>query len=243
MRLEIKDDKVLIWETGLQNNEIEFDSSEELDKYRRNNLSNYETFLRKNNQIEIADKIKTHLGKIIRANSLRDLLISDGNYRVNHYLDLLVGTIDRYVKEYGLDLNPDFQRAHVWDMEKRVKYVEFILKGGKSNPIYFNCVGWRMGGTGEMVIVDGKQRLTSLLMFLNNEFPVLKDMDNEGIGFYAKEFDRIPNDIEVVVNDLPNRKLVLEWYLQMNKGNVAHTKEELDKVEKMLYDIDGEEKI
>ena len=71
----------------------------------------------------------------IRSYYVRDLLISDGNYRVNHYLDLLVGTIDRYVKEYGLDLNPDFQRAHVWDMEKRVKYVEFILKGGKSNPI------------------------------------------------------------------------------------------------------------
>jgi len=237
MRIELLEDKLLIWETNRQKDNIIFDSSKELSIYTRQNLANYELFLREENQFELADKIKLHLGKIIRARNCDDLLIADGNYRVNTFLDHMIHTIDRYKKEYNLNLDPDFQRAHVWDSDKRVKYVEFLLKGGKSNPIYFNCEGWMgRGGNreGEFVIVDGKQRLTAILMFLNNEFPVFKEMDSDGIGYYAKEFDMIPNDVEFIINDLPNRELVLKWYLQMNEGNVAHTEEELDKVRQML---------
>jgi hypothetical protein len=67
---------------------------------------------------------------------------------------------------------------------------------------------------------------------------VFKSLDEDGIGFYQKEFDLIPYDIEIVINDLPTKKQVLEWYLQMNKGNVAHTDEELNKVKMMLEDIE-----
>jgi len=234
MKLEVLEDKILIWQTGRQKNEIEFDSKKDLSYYNRRNLANYELFLREEKQFEIADKIKKHLGKIIRARDCDDLLIADGNYRINMSLEDIKDRIERDISEYGLNLNPDFQRAHVWNMEQRVLYVEFLLKGGRSNPIYFNHEGWMKSFRGEYIIVDGKQRLTSILMFLNNEFPVLNDKDAEGIGFYAKEFDRIPNDIEFIINDLPNRKLVLQWYLQMNKGNVAHTMEELEKVENMI---------
>ena len=225
----------MIWETGKKENLIEFDSSCELSKYERRDLSFCELFLRENNQIETADKIKKHLGKIIRAKELDNFIIPNGNYRVCHFLNDLKRTVDRYIQEYNLNLDPDFQRTHVWNTEQRILYVEFLLKGGKSNPIYFNCINW-MGyeELGEFVIVDGKQRLTSILMFLNNEFPVLKELDSEEIGYYAKEFNIIPNDIEFIINSLPDRKSVLKWYLQMNEGNVAHTREELDKVKDLL---------
>ena len=238
MKLEILEDRVLIWQTGRQKNEIEFDSKKDLSCYNRRNLANYELFLREEEQFEVADKIKSYLGKIIRARDCDDLLIADGNYRINMSLEDIKDRIERDISEYGLNLNPDFQRAHVWNVEQRVLYVEFLLKGGRSNPIYFNHEGWMRSFQGEYVIVDGKQRLTSILMFLNNEFSVFKDKDLEGTGFYAKEFDRIPNDVEFIINDLPNRKLVLQWYLQMNKGNVAHTKEELEKVENMILALE-----
>lgn len=237
MRLEILEDKILIWETGRQKNNIIFDSTKDLSVYERRNLANYELFLREENQIEVADKIKSYLGKIIRARDCDDMLIADGNYQINVSLDYIKDKIEKDIEEYGLNLDPDFQRAHVWNMEQRVSYMEFLLKGGKSNPIYFNHEGWMHSFKGEYVIVDGKQRLTSILMFLNNEYPVFKDKDDEGIGFYAREFDMIPNNVVFIINDLPNRKLVLQWYLQMNKGNVAHTKEELDKVERMIEEL------
>lgn len=234
MRIELLEDKLLIWETNRQRNNIEFDSSKDLSTYTRRNLANYELFLRESNQIEVADKIKLYLGKIIRARDCDDLLVPNGHYKINMPLNFIKKHLEDDIKDMGLNLDPDFQRAHVWDLDKRVKYVEFLLKGGKSNPIYFNHEGWMKSYRGEYVIVDGKQRLTAILMFLNNEFPVFKDMDSDGIGYYSREFDMIPNDVEFIVNDLPSRELVLKWYLQMNEGNVAHTEEELDKVRQML---------
>jgi len=35
-----------------------------------------------------------------------------------------------------LEMNPDFQRGHVWNDEQRSKYVEYILRGGQSACIY-----------------------------------------------------------------------------------------------------------
>ena len=234
MRLEKLEDKLLIWETGRQKNGIIYDSlNEDLVEYYRDNLAGFEIFLRKKEEHEEADKLKKYLGKILRISSIPQR-IPTGTYIVNSMLEYLEGSIDRYKEEYGLDLSPDFQRGHVWNEKQRVSYVEFVLQDGKSNPIYLNAPNWNDMSKDNMVIVDGKQRLTSLLMFLNNEFTVFKELDADGVGYYAKEFNRIPNDIVIVINDLPTRKQVLQWYLEMNEGNVAHTTEELDNVRNLL---------
>lgn len=171
MRLEILDNKILIWETGRKENNICYDSTVDKVNYSRRNLCSMETFLRSQGELEEANIIKKHLGKTIRSKSVPQL-IPTGNYIVSHRLDALKGTIDRYKKEHNLDMNPDFQRGHVWNMEQRLRYVEFVLQGGKSNPIYFNCKGWMGDFDGQMVIVDGKQRLTSLLMFLDESWNI-----------------------------------------------------------------------
>ena len=238
MKIEDNGYILVIRDTDRSGNPIVFDSAKELSTYSRRDLAYYELFLRKENQFELANQIKTYLGKIIRFTECEDMLVPDGNYRTNIPLSHLKNRIEKDIEELGLNLNPDFQRAHVWDLPKRVAYVEFLLKGGSSNPIYFNHEGWMNSFHGEYVIVDGKQRLTSILMFLNNEFPVFKEKDTEAIGFYAKEFDSIPSDIVFVVNNLPNRELVLKWYLQMNEGNIAHTTEELNKVREMLKEFE-----
>ena len=63
-------------------------------------------------------------------------------------------------EELNLDLDPDFQRAHVWSEYQQRKYVEFILQNGQSaRDIYFNCDGWMGSFRGPFVLVDGKQRL------------------------------------------------------------------------------------
>lgn len=238
MRLEKSEDgKLIIWETGLQRNNVIYKSLEDIENYTRRNLSYFETFLRSVGEYKEANKINLYLGKILRNKTIPQL-IPTGNYKINTSISRLRDTVHRYIEEYGLDLNPDFQRGHVWNNEQRVAYVEFILQGGKTNPIYFNHTSWMKSMCGEMVIVDGKQRLTSLLMFLNDEFTVFKNLDREGVGYYASEFDYIPDDIEIVINDLPTRKQVLQWYLQMNKGNIAHTEDEINKVEELLKQED-----
>ena len=60
-----------------------------------------------------------------------------------------------------MQLDPEFQRHHVWDDYRRRKYVEFILRGGRSSrDLYFNCANYLGSGKeGPMQLVDGKQRL------------------------------------------------------------------------------------
>lgn len=239
MRLEVLDDRIIVHETGRQNNGIEYDSSLGVEKYNRRRLSYIETFLIKSYEFKEAEKIRQHLGKIIRLSEVPKL-IPTNNYYVNQPLDSLLERIEHDVAR-GLDLNPDFQRGHVWNIEQRIAFVEFVLQGGKPNPIFFNHEGWMKSFDGEYVVVDGKQRLTSMMMFLRNEFTVFKNLDSEGIGYYAREFDMLGRyDLVFLVNDLQNRELVLQWYLQLNKGNIQHSDEEIKRVENMLKELKGE---
>lgn len=142
--------------------------------------------------------------------------------------------LERWMGERGgckLDMNPEFQRAHVWTEAQQRAYVEYALKGGSSGrEIYFNCVGWQNSFKGPFVLVDGKQRLEAVLKFLRNELAVFD-------GNYFKDFTgHLPTTaaFNFNVNDLPTMKEVLTWYLEMNTGGTPHTKEEIDKVKTML---------
>ena len=226
-----------IWSTNRATNQVEFDSTNNLSEYKRSDLANIELFLRENDEFELADKIKQHLGKIIRANDFDGELVPDGNYQVNIPLRDFKRVMTNYIDEQGLELSPNFQRKDVWSLKQRIAYVEFIIKGGSSNPIYLNDPSWRdFKQPHDFVVVDGKQRITTLLQFLNNEFAIFAERDPDHIGYYAKDFDRIPNDIILVVNDLPTRVLVIEWYIQMIVGGVNHTKKELDLAKQTLIE-------
>lgn len=159
----------------------------------------------------------------------------DGDYEVNIPLEYLEGKIKEFEKDYSLELNPDFQRGNVWTEEQQIAYVEFYLRGGKTaRVIYFNCPYWTDYEPEKydfgMQCVDGLQRLTALRRFINNE---IKAFDT-----YHKDFEGSPrmcNDgLRFNINDLKTRKEVLQWYLDMNNGGTVHTKEEINKVKRMI---------
>lgn len=135
----------------------------------------------------------------------------------------------------GLNLDPDFQRGHVWTEEKQIAYVEFCLQDGSySRTLLFNHPNWMGSFVGEMVLVDGKQRLEAVRKFVRNELPIFG-------GNYLKDFDDPKKLLRTSgahfvfgINSLKTRKAILEWYLQLNRGGVVHTDEEIAKVERML---------
>ena len=145
-------------------------------------------------------------------------------------LKYLKQRIEEWIAEDRLQLNPDFQRGHVWTEEQQVNYIEFLLKGGQSSRvIYFNHPGWMTGFKGDFVCVDGLQRLTAVIRFLGNEIKVF--------GCYYKDFEgNMPNDLDLLfnVNNLKTKKEVLKWYLEMNSSGTIHTDDELNKVKNML---------
>lgn len=156
--------------------------------------------------------------------------IDDGHYRVDVGWTDVEGWLERQF-EIGLDIDPDFQRAHVWDEQKQVAYVEFCLRGGRgSNEIRFNCVGWMNSFEGPFVLVDGKQRLQAVRKFMNNEIRAFGLLYNE----FEDKLRWHRTNFSMVVNSLKTRKEVLQWYLDINTGGVVHTKEEIEKVRKLL---------
>ena len=157
------------------------------------------------------------------------------SYRVTADWGYLEGTLDRWVNERGvgmakLDLDPEFQRAHVWTEPQQIAYVEYALKGGTSGKeIYLNCTGWMRNWEGPFILVDGKQRLEAVRKFLRNELPVF------GGHTYSQIEGRLPHtaSLYININDLPYKD-VLQWYLEMNTGGTPHTPAEIEKVKLLL---------
>lgn len=158
--------------------------------------------------------------------------------RANYHVTVLWRDLEKYLESQmdasdgmaALDLDPDFQRAHVWTPEQQSAYVEYILRGGESGKsLYFNCAGWMGDWRGPYVIVDGKQRLQAVRQWLNNQIPTF--------GMRYAEFGaRVPSDFyfDWHVASLSSRIEVLRWYLDFNSAGTQHTPEELDRVRVLL---------
>lgn len=91
--------------------------------------------------------------------------------------------------------------------------------------------GWMTDFSGQMVILDGKQRLNSIVKFLKNELKVF--------GYYLDDFedkDRILRHYELRfnINDMSNRKDILQWYIDYNTGGTVHSEEEINRVKLLL---------
>ncbi len=82
-----------------------------------------------------------------------------------------------------IKLDPDFQRHAVWSPKQKSELIESILMGIPLPLIYV-----KEDDKGVYIIVDGRQRLTTLFQFMSHEFPleklnVLKDLN----GAYFSE--------------------------------------------------------
>ena len=163
-------------------------------------------------------------------------LIVCGEWECNFGMESLVNKIEQMEREEGLQMNPDFQRGHVWTEEQQVLYIEAILQNGAKNArtIYLNNPNWIRHYDREytdFVCVDGLQRYTAIKRFIKNEI--------KAFGYYYDEYEdksrlRTHCDLRLNVNELETRKEVLEWYLQINSGGTPHSNEEIERVKELL---------
>lgn len=150
-------------------------------------------------------------------------------YSVTAMLSDLEDMLARYQERYALQLDPEFQRAHVWTEEQQSRFVEYFLqKGPSGRDIYFACKGWQRNFEGPMYLVDGKQRLKAVRKFMRNELRVF--------GSYRKEISgvlRMIHHFTFHIGDL-NYPDTLKWYIALNSGGTQHTPEEIARVKALL---------
>ena len=152
---------------------------------------------------------------------------------VRHFLKPRVGDIRK------LDMDPDFQRGHVWTRQQQIAFVGYFLSGGPVPPIFiqrYDCV--RTGGASYWerpeVVLDGKQRLTAIQAFIEGEIPA-QTVDGQTV--WAKDFTvvdwRFLSPVQITYVDL-TREEQLRFYLNLNRGGTVHTDEEIARVEALL---------
>lgn len=182
--------------------------------------------------------------KTIKYTRFQDIpqYVRDGDYQVNVSFDYIPDWLEKNLNMghgmASLNLDPDFQRPHVWTKKQQTAWLEYWFRGGRSGRIiYFNHPGWMRDWKGEFVLVDGKQRLEAVRAFRENEIKVF--------GSYYKEFTDKPRlaniDLLFNVNCLRTRRECLAWYLQMNFGGTPHKRSELDRVIKLYEAETGRE--
>lgn len=169
-------------------------------------------------------------------------IMPNGSYEINVGLKHIDRWLDEMEEDYGLELNPDFQRGNVWTEEQQIAYVEFLLRGGKTaNVIYFNCPTFSFGSCERiknydnmpMQCLDGLQRLTAIRKFIHGRLPIFN-------GNYIDDFEdkdillRNTDVIKFNVNNMQTKKDVLNWYITYNSGGTIHSQDEIERVKKLL---------
>ena len=160
--------------------------------------------------------------------------IASADYQVDVCWNMLKSHIEHYEEAYKFEMNPDFQRGHVWTEEQQIAFVEWALKGGlnySGKDIYLNCAtfkNWKKKSP--MVLVDGLQRMTAALKFLDGNLIVFGKYRCEEVG----KLDMCTMRFRFHVADIQTRKGVLQWYLDFNSGGTVHTKDELNRVLEMM---------
>jgi len=151
-----------------------------------------------------------------------------GSYEVDVSWVSLEDWISNF-EQYGqeVDINPDFQRGHVWTEQQQIKFVEYKLRRGRSSgTLLWNCIDWNGANKEPIQLVDGKQRITAVRRFMNNEIKVFNQFYKEFTGVLRMTGE---TRFKMHVNQL-------EWYLQLNNGGVVHTEEEINRVRQLLDD-------
>ena len=119
-----------------------------------------------------------------------------------------------------LDLTPPYQRRSVWNQEFKDYFVDTLLLNYPA-PAIFLYEEIDDEGSAKYHVVDGKQRLTTIFEFVNNEFPVsdraqlselrgkyFSDLDKEikrSIWSYQFSVEYLPTDNEGTINKIFDR--------------------------------------
>lgn len=100
------------------------------------------------------------------------------------------------IKDKNLILNPDYQRSEVWDKKKKTSFIESLYMEIMIPPIYVvEIPGESVLEINKYEVVDGKQRLTAIQSFINNNL----ELEKASLEYYTdifggKKFDSIQKE-------------------------------------------------
>lgn len=146
--------------------------------------------------------------------------------------DWTIGTLTDKLDRGLLDLQPHFQREYVWEQRPELpsRLIESILLKIPIPPIYFGKVAG-----GRLEVIDGQQRLTTLVKFIRNQFGLQK-LQRLG-SLNGKLFKDLSPDHQAKIVDEPIRSIMIdagenselryEVFERLNRGSMQLNEQEL----------------
>lgn len=103
-------------------------------------------------------------------------------------------TIFSRIDEGSLDLQPDFQRAEVWQLPKKKLLIDTILRGWQVPPVHVIL----NEESDIQEVLDGQQRLSAIRDFMYNKFKIngyIEPLDDDIKELDGLTFGRLPQKI------------------------------------------------
>jgi len=134
-----------------------------------------------------------------------------------------------------LDLDPPYQRRSVWTSKDRKFFLDTIFRGYPAPAIFIHKEIDDSGKT-TYHVVDGKQRLETILLFVNNKIRIGHDFGDTSLnGKRWKDLDNLPDQKRLFWNyvlpveyiDLVEGTLVEEVFERLNRNSRKLERQEL----------------
>lgn len=186
------------------------------------------------NEIEFLDETDTGL-EPVQAREFSDAVL--------HSADWTVETIVSQLVRGNIEMNPRFQRRDAWNARRKSAFIESLILG---LPVPQIVLAEKKGQRGTYIVLDGKQRLLSLLQFTgnaadaaNNSFRLVglearADLSRQ--TFQSLADPAYQDDLNAFLNYTIRTVVIRNWpsydflhlvFLRLNTGSVKLSPQEL----------------
>lgn len=125
--------------------------------------------------------------------------------------DLELEVIVNRIEGDEIDLQPDFQRGEVWNLERQRRLIDTVLRNWYVPPIHLI----REPETGEDLVLDGQQRLLAILAFFRGELAIdgsLSPHDPTLEALSGAVYPNLPEDLQRRARRFPLSVITLSDY-------------------------------
>ncbi|WP_237179304.1 DUF262 domain-containing protein [Paenibacillus sp. MMS18-CY102] len=127
-------------------------------------------------------------------------------------------------------LDPDYQRDDVWVLKQRSELIESVLMGIPLPMFYLNETK-----DGRLVVVDGRQRLTTIFRFFDNQFKlqqlrILKNLEGQTFSKLEGSLQSKLEDYQIIAQVIkpptPDR-VIFDIFDRVNRGGTQLNQQEM----------------
>lgn len=151
-----------------------------------------------------------------------------GEYPIDMYID--------WLRRGALNFGAEYQRDYVWGHEEQQTFLRVLVSGFPVGSVALaKAPDWAEAEGSYIEVVDGKQRLTTLSLFINDEIPIVLN----GEGIYWSEFTRAEQlafgrpTLSAVILDDANERDRIAYFVAVNFTGVPQSEEHRQQVLKL----------